>query len=359
MDTILLLEPANGVVTEPLQRHPQTPDEDAPEGAADAPPGQTYAWDRLEVVAMDRSVPRPVTFSWQRMPWRWRAITYDLTLSTSSSLLENPVVLRGLTKSAIEVWHLFIGTPYFWKVTARHGDAVVAESPVWRVVTNSLPPRWIRVPGITNARDIGGWPLPDNRRVRQGMVYRTSEMNGNLRLTPRGKLVLEDELGIRTDLDLRGEHEGAAPALDPARVRWIHAPISPYDCICDVAFADGYRRIFETFADPANYPILFHCVGGADRGGTVAFLLNALLGKSREHLIRDYELTTLSVWGERSWTSDQFLSLIEALKPFASDPGDIGGQVERYMHSIGITAEAIQTIRSLLIVDHPSPGLSV
>ncbi|MCE9614419.1 MAG: tyrosine-protein phosphatase [Lentisphaerae bacterium] len=354
MDSIELLEPANGAVTEPLQRHHLPTDSD---GAGDLDPvgGGARAWENLQVVAMDRSVPKPVTFAWTRLPWRWRSVTYDLTLATTPTLDQNPIVLRDLSKPTIEVWHLFIGTPYYWTVRARHGQEVVAESPVWRFVTNSLPPRWIRVPGVTNVRDLGGWPLPHNRRVRQGLVYRSSEMNGNLRVTPRGRQVLEDELRIRTDLDLRGEHEGAAPALDPVKVRWIHAPISPYDCICDVAFAEGYRRIFETFADPANYPILFHCVGGADRGGTVAFLLNALLGKSREHLIRDYELTTLSVWGERSWTSEQFLSLLEVLKPFGGDPQDLTRQVEHYLLSIGLSPAALAEIRKRLITESPAP----
>ncbi|NIY15095.1 MAG: hypothetical protein GWM98_09415, partial [Nitrospinaceae bacterium] len=78
----------------------------------------------------------------------------------------------------------------------------------------------------------------------------------------------------------------------------------------DAAFRDEYLKIFQVFADRENYPVLFHCVGGADRGGTVAFLLNGLLGKDREHLIRDFELTTLSVWGERSRWSDQFRALL-------------------------------------------------
>ncbi|NIY15094.1 MAG: hypothetical protein GWM98_09410, partial [Nitrospinaceae bacterium] len=77
---------------------------------------------------------------------------------------------------------------------------MVAESAVASFKTDPSPPRWIRVPGITNVRDLGGWPLPGGRRIRQGMVFRSSEMNGHLNLTSRGKHILEEELGIRTDL---------------------------------------------------------------------------------------------------------------------------------------------------------------
>lgn len=45
------------------------------------------------------------------------------------------------------------------------------------------------------------------------------------------------------------------------------------------------------FADFNNYPILFHCIYGADRTGTVAYLLEALCGAEENELIKDYELT--------------------------------------------------------------------
>jgi hypothetical protein len=352
METITLISPPNGSVTEPLQRHP-LPFDDDQVAIEEGGTGDAYAWDRLEIISSDRSVPRPVAFEWVRLPWHWRGTSYTLTISASADFSEHTTTHRGIGRSCVELWHLFIGTPYYWKVTAKRGAETIAESPVWRFVTNSLPPRWIRVPGITNARDIGGWPLPGNRRIRQGKVYRSSEMNGNLHLTPKGRELLEEELGLRTDLDLRNEGEAAAPALDPERVQWIHAPISPYDCICDAAFADAYRLIFETFADPMNYPIVFHCVGGADRGGTVAFLLNALLGKREEHLVRDYELTTLSVWGERSRTSEQFRGMLEALRAFGDDAKDIGRQVENFVLSIGLTPQHVARIREELIMPCP------
>ncbi len=352
MDVLRLLEPADGAVTAPLQEHPQA------EPVAGAAPtgdrGAVYAWSQLQIVSEDRSVPRPVRLAWERLPRSWRPTTYTLTLSTAPDLSRDRLVFERLSKPTHDVWHLFIGTPYWWQVTAHRGGQAVAQSPIGHFTTNSLPPRWIRVPGVTNVRDLGGWPLPNGRRVRQGMLYRGSEMNGSLCISARGRDILERELGIRTDLDLRGEHERASPALDPARVQWVHLPISPYDCICDAAFADAYRAIFERLADPEAYPLLFHCVGGADRGGTVAFLVNALLGKQREHLIRDYELTTLSVWGERSWTSEQFLGLIEALKTFSPDPHNLQEQVENYMKGLGVTDAAIASIRRLLIEDPPA-----
>ena len=38
--------------------------------------------------------------------------------------------------------------------------------------------------------------------------------------------------------------------------------------------------------------VYFHCAGGADRTGTLAFLIEALLGVSESDLSKDYELTS-------------------------------------------------------------------
>ena len=40
--------------------------------------------------------------------------------------------------------------------------------------------------------------------------------------------------------------------------------------------------------------IYFHCHGGADRTGTLAFLLEGLLGVSESDISKDFELTTYS-----------------------------------------------------------------
>ncbi len=101
--------------------------------------------------------------------------------------------------------------------------------------------------------------------------------------------MLIEELNIRTDLDLRTDDEVNGPVLDPARVRWVHLPVTPYAYIARNGSREQYRNLFRFLAQPGHYPILFHCWGGADRGGTVAMLLHALLGVRWPDLIRDYE----------------------------------------------------------------------
>ena len=64
------------------------------------------------------------------------------------------------------------------------------------------------------------------------------------------------------------------------------------------------KDIFDLLSEEKNYPVYFHCVWGADRTGTLAFLINGLLGVSYEDLVKDYEMTTFSHSGKRTWVVD-------------------------------------------------------
>jgi len=340
---IQLLTPLNGSVSEPLQRH-HWPGGERKQGAF-AP---SYRWDDLRASFSDRSFPKPVSFSWEASTRDREGLRYDFILSRSPSFSDS-FVLGDLLEPKVGVFHLHIGTRYYWKVIAKRCGQVVGGSPVWSFVTNRTAPRWIRIPGMTNVRDVGGWPIDGNRMVRQGMIYRSSEMNNHLQITEGGKGILLDDLGIRTDLDLRGVYEEAQPVFHAGKVRYVNIPIYPYGHIVEEPWKEGYCRIFKFFADASNYPILCHCWGGADRTGTVAFLLHGLLGLNEENMARDYELTSLSIWGERSRLSDEFRGLLHALDGFGNGSETIREKVENYLLSIGVTPEEVSRIRAHLI----------
>jgi len=349
METIQLLKPEHESCTEELQAF-QWPEKseavlDSSEQTESA--GDVFQWDALEVISGDRCIPKPVHFAWEDMRASSENTVYDLLISKDTAF-EDPMVLKDIAQPFRSVVNLQIGTRYFWKVIARDNDSVLAVSAVWAFTTHPSTPRWLCVPGITNVRDMGGWRLPGNRRIRQGLIYRSSEMNGHVDITDEGRKVLIEELNIRTDLDLRGSHEDPKAVLDRTVVKWINTPISPYGNIVAYDSREKYRQIFKVFSDPSAYPILFHCWGGCDRGGTVAFLLHALLGLDRDALIRDYELSSLTIWGERSHLSDLFQSLLSALLPFGDGKDDVGKQVENYLLSIGVTAEEMASIRTHL-----------
>lgn len=114
---------------------------------------------------------------------------------------------------------------------------------------------------------------------------------GATRVTDGNRDLLLKTLGIRTDIDLRSEEECwgmTGSPLGPS-VAWINISSADY---ADMGLDWGKRafaRAFRLFLDESRYPILFHCIAGQDRTGSLAFVLNGLLGVSEDELYRDWE----------------------------------------------------------------------
>ena len=241
---------------------------------------------------------------------------------------------------------------YYWRVVGADEQARPVYSTISCFRTADEVPRWVHVDGVSNVRDMGGWKVKDGRRVRQGLVYRGGEMNCHMTATAEGLHFVEMELGLRSLLDLRGQDElekdpTHGSALSP-RVRWYNTPIDPYaNCATD-ANKSQYAKAFRFCIDPKNLPLYTHCWGGADRTGTLIFLLNGTLGVSEENLVRDYELTSLGIWGSRSHETELFRGLLEFLESLA--PGqDMQTKAIAYWKSAGITNDEICRLQNLFL----------
>jgi protein tyrosine/serine phosphatase len=348
MKTIKLIEPKLNKQTEELQLFQDLKSTQEQEDSSKFLKNSLnhFKWDDLKISSNDRTIPKPITFSWKHTSDS-TSLIYELHLATNKNLT-NKQIFKTDSKTSYSVINLLVGTEYFWQVIALKDEAIIAKSHIWSFLTHPKPPRWIYVPGMTNVRDIGGWTLPNGNKIKQSIIFRSSEMNSHLNITKEGHRVLLDELKIKTDIDLRGETEECQAVLDTNKVKWINLPILPYQGIIDKNSKENYSKIFKIFANSKNYPILFHCWGGCDRAGTVAFLLNALLGLSIENLIKDYELSTFTIWGERSHLSDWFQALLITLQQITPNK-NINIQVEEYLKSIGITEKEIISIRNNLI----------
>lgn len=94
-------------------------------------------------------------------------------------------------------------------------------------------------------------------------------------------------------------------------------------------------------ADPANLPAYFHCKSGRDRTGMAAGFLLALLGVSRDDIIRDYQTTSdknyYAKYGFKAFLDSTLpnykssqLSLAENAKAYLIGRGMTDGQVEDF-----------------------------
>ena len=154
--------------------------------------------------------------------------------------------------------------------------------------------RWIRTSaGATawNVRDLGGWPC-DGGTVKYGLLIRGGK------LAAADRAVLVGDLGIQHDLDLRGR-EGGGSDDEPdmtesplgSDVWYTRTQQYAWYALTPVATWQAYLRCVID-AVTHREPVYFHCTAGADRTGTLACVLEGLLGMSQSDIDKDYELTT-------------------------------------------------------------------
>lgn len=283
---------------------------------------------------------------------------YTLSISTETGPEESYDITN---RTDVYVTNLEIGAKYRWMIRC----VGTGESASSTFITESDAPRFLRAEGVGNFRDLGGWRTVDGRRVRQNMILRSAGLRsssksrggffkkkielGARRVTDAGLETLKGDFHIKTDLELRTPQEtaGMTDTLLGTNVIWRNVSFAAYDFIDNaIRGREPFAKIFRIFLHKENYPVLMHCSGGRDRTGTLAFLLNGLLGVSEDDLCRDWEASIFSDQGA-GFTSDRIRRLLDYLN---SLPGDtFQERVESYMKSCGITDEEMSRYKSLML----------
>ncbi len=272
----------------------------------------TFRWYALEKEGTDRSLPLPVTFSWEETLDEGETETaadYYLLISEHEDMREPWVYITG--ERSQEVYNLKVGTEYFWCVQKEGCRSAVSS-----FKTTLTLPRFLKIDAVSNVRDMGGYAVEEGH-IRQGLVYRGGEFELHMHLSREGAEELR-RVGMRTDLDMRGEAIGKVDFATSEAVGMtrVFVPSVPYADVFLPEHRPAVKKFYKVFADPKSYPIYYHCWGGADRTGTFAFILGAFLGMRYEDLIYEYEVTSLSIWGLRSRNYagfKDFLALFMAL----------------------------------------------
>ncbi|MBQ9338240.1 MAG: tyrosine-protein phosphatase [Lentisphaeria bacterium] len=295
----------------------------------------------------EHSYPEPVRVVWQAAG---ENCTYTLLLSKSPEMKDAKRIDCG-AKCEGAVDNLNLDTDYYLQVEAAQNGAK-SLSPVRKFRTLDRPPRWIRVPGTTNVRDCGGWRTTTGKRVRLGMIFRGAQIDGGgrgkrLQITPEGLAVMK-ELGIRTDLDLRQSKlaEIGTP-LSAFGAKVLNFPIGSYASFLK-ATVQKYPDCFRAFLKEENYPIYIHCMGGADRTGTLVMLLLGALDVNDNDMLTEYQLTSFSTIGVRIVDRPVFNEYLKTLDTFA--PGkSLAEKAQAYWKARGITDEEIAKFREIML----------
>jgi protein-tyrosine phosphatase len=300
--------------------------------------------------------------------WKENALyaPYTVKISTDPTL-ENPTTY--VTKEAsLYLDNLYCSTTYYWQVFSADG----AHHSLLSNFTTGSSYRMIAAGNIDNVRDIGGRMTSSGKRVKQGLIYRGAEINGAtytasgsthwLNLDASSLAVFRDVMGIRTELDFRTSVESNAITASylGTDVTYLRKSIGAYTSCLSSGQATLFKEIFLVLKDAATSHVYFHCWGGADRTGTIGFLLNGLLGVSYTDLIADYELTSFSTNyraredGTYKGTSCYFTSMVNQLKDkyMTSATMTISETIEAYMEQgLGLSSAEVAAIKTNLLED--------
>lgn len=301
--------------------------------------------------------PMPVKLS-------WTGTASAIRMSTSPDLSDFREI--SVSASPASIYNLIPDVRYYYSVVAADGS-ILRES----CVIPKGPMRMIN--GVTkNMRDLGGWKAGD-KTIQYGKIYRGARVD-DIQSNPSAKAILLDDLGVSVDLDLRGlpQVNGGSVENNPWTpddpILYVNIQLWNYFVastsqwqipeIAEGVSADQYQYAIRSIIGwlKEGRAIHFHCHGGSDRTGTLAFLIEALLGVSESDLSKDFELTYYSGSNrKRNGSTGWFYKpMVKYLRTFAPK-GNIQDQVTawaRTRHSDAVdplTDDEIQELKTLLL----------
>jgi protein-tyrosine phosphatase len=185
----------------------------------------------------------------------------------------------------------------------------------------------LAIPGTSNLRDLGGYPVTRGEVIAPGRLYRSEGLArpgaGEMHSAwDESNATQIRGLGLRTIIDLRSEYERevtptAWPDATGAEVVWLEIAeggegsdtnvmqhllggrIKRFDVAdmgqfyCDVLDrrAAVFGEVVTVVAAADRLPALLHCSAGKDRTGLAVALVLSALGTPRETVVADYTLT--------------------------------------------------------------------
>lgn len=323
--------------------------------------------DVTEYASASVNVPEKVDVTWHQCPEAVRNfldnVTYDPSDYSVSHILEyapNPAVLSntkpiGKTIDGETFYNEIPNDETPFSTESKAGALMPIDSLRWINTTYKVEQGQVYPMG-GNTRDLGGWTC-DGGTVKYGMLVRGGEPN------PEDRELMVDKIGIRAEVYLlpKSEQKSDESAWG---VKYFPNPEQSTYIWYDITSTALWRFYLRAFFDCAKdkMPVYFHCGIGADRTGTIAVMLLALLGVSQSDIDKDYELTNFAVYQDstspRRRNIPQYYDYINAIKTFPLASGledSFQNRAASFVLSLGFTADEINAFRSSCVDGAPTP----
>lgn len=310
-------------------------------------------------------VPNPVTIDWGVQS----SGTTTVTIYADQALTEEVWVQTASSgKTSDQVYNLIPGLTYYCTVEDNTGILLKG------VFETTGRRRMVRVSTTQNAnranncRDLGGMKTTDGRRIKYGMIYRGTNMDGTKNQsisnyvapnnTEQGLLM--NFMNVGYDIDLRA---GGSSALPTNQVHYIYGNMDA--SLSDVTDQNKSITTLQGFFDAAaeGKASYFHCAIGSDRTGFWGLLIEGLLGVSVRDCSIDFELTSFAkgvTYGERLRNSTGYLFFqgMENSSGTFKGLGKYDGatfqeKCANYVKTLGFTDEQIEAFRNAVLEPDP------
>lgn len=281
-------------------------------------------------------------------------VSQDKTFST----IEREIDVSG-NENSVLLKNPYTGVDYYWQVIAIKNDDTKVYSDIFKFTVSNLP-RTILLGGVSNTRDLGGNIGLNGKRMKQGLIYRGMGLEA---IETAEIDEFKNELGIKTEIDLRATGEGHENYL--SLPNYYHCP-SPFDytngsgdafgieTMGEGSLVGSFGNAIKALANKDNYPAYFHCSIGRDRTGWLGMCLDLLCGVNKENILKELMMSIFSAAGALPKSNielyNRFNRVIGYIESFNGD--NLSEKMEDYLVTMaGVTHEECENVRKILLGD--------
>lgn len=197
------------------------------------------------------------------------------------------------------IHNMIPGQTYYWE---QANDSTVYGYVTAKSNGSNTGTRWVDTDVVRNARDLGGLPVSytdsNNQTVTGTLAYGRLFRGEKMSNVDKSEFT---NLGITTEYNVGDEYSSDTHLDDYHYSQVIHYNFDYHSGDENNAssnYMKAWTAVTNIMTDIANTNttknVFFHCRVGADRTGTVAYLLEGLLGVPDEARYQEYELTNVS-----------------------------------------------------------------
>ena len=235
---------------------------------------------------------------------------------SSDANKEKGVLITYTTSDDGVIYNMIPGQTYYWELAS--------DPNIYGYVKASGTRRTINIDGVRNVRDLGGLHVDTNGdgvvdgTLKYGLLFR-----GERLYSDSNNVTQLSKLGVNEEIDLRGSSEIPSTEAKFPTDKYKHREIKHYQIDYDTQYSNyvlSRDLVLEVMQDIVNdKSVYFHCRIGTDRTGTLAYILEGLLGVPEEEMLEDYELS-------------YFFGLVNRHRYYATDPNSSVSKDQKFVY---------------------------